>query len=205
MVDDGSIYRTAEMVRKIAKRRSGVRLISYHQNRGKGFAVKRGFDEATGDVLMILDADMSVPPEELKRFFEIISKGKADFVNGTRMIYQMEDQAMRNLHIFGNRIFGKIFSWLLGQRVTDTLCGTKALLKKDYKKIEMGKCRWGDFDLLFGAARLRLRMAEIPVHYRKRVAGESKMKTFRHGFFLLRMCFRGFWKLKVKGFFRTNA
>jgi hypothetical protein len=198
VVDDGSTDRTAAIVRGLMKKNRNLKLISYRPNRGKGFAVKSGFAAATGDVLMIMDADMTVMPEELPNFFLVLEEGKADFVNGTRLIYPPEKQAMKSLHAFGNYMFGKIFSWLLGYRITDTLCGTKVLFKKDFGRIEMGKCKWGDFDLLFGASKLGLRIVEMPVHYKKRVAGESKMKTFKHGYMLFKMCFRGLVELKLK-------
>jgi hypothetical protein len=198
VVDDGSKDGTAQAVRSVMRKKRHVKLVTYEGNRGKGYAVKHGFEKATGDVLMILDADMTVPPEELPRFFLLLEEGKGQFINGTRMIYPMEEQAMKGLHVIGNYVFGKIFSWLLGRRISDTLCGTKVLMRKDYEKIEMGKCKWGDFDLLFGAAKLRLSIVEVPVHYMKRVAGESKMKTWKHGFVLLKMCFRGFVELKLE-------
>lgn len=198
VVDDGSIDTTAQVVQKICSRDKRVSLIRLPKNLGKVWAVKAGFDAATGEVLIILDADMAVPPQELIWFYDLIATGQADFVNGTRMVYPMEHQAMRQLNLWGNKMFGTAFSWLLGQRVTDTLCGTKALLKNDYAKIKLGGEPWGDFDLLFGAARLKLNLKEFPVHYKKRVAGESKMKLLRHGFRLMLMCFRGLYELKIK-------
>jgi ubiquinone/menaquinone biosynthesis C-methylase UbiE len=198
IVDDGSKDGTREVAEEIARRDERVRVISYQPNRGKGHAVNTGFQNARGDVIMICDADMAVRPEELPRFFHPLNIDRATFVNGTRMIYPMQDQAMRGLHLLGNKIFGLILSWLIGQQISDSLCGTKALLKKDFANITMGRCQWGDFDLLFGAAKQRLKIIDIPVHYQRRIAGESKMKTFKHGFFLLRMCGRGFVELKLR-------
>ena len=198
VVDDGSKDNTVKLVEQIKQSDKRVKLIQLPKNLGKVWAVKAGFDAAKGDMVMILDADMAVPPEELAFFYRLMADGSAEFVNGTRMIYPMEQQAMRQLNLWGNRIFGAIFSWILGQRVTDTLCGTKALWKKDYAQIELGNEPWGDFDLLFGAARLRLNIKEFPVHYKRRIAGESKMRLVRHGFRLLLMCFRGIYELKIK-------
>lgn len=197
VVDDGSIDDTAEKVNPALNRDIEIKLISYKPNKGKGYAVKIGFDNANGDVLMILDADMSVMPEELPRFFKLFEDGLADFVNGTRVIYPMEREAMPLLNYIGNKIFSLILSWIMKQRVSDTLCGTKALFQKDYKKILMKDNSWGDFDLLFGAARLCLKIREIPVHYKIRLAGKSKMKAFKHGWILLRVCWRGFRELKL--------
>ena len=203
IVDDGSTDSTTDEVKRFAGRNPGkdLKLISHFPNRGKGFAVREGFKAASGDVLMILDADMAVPPEELTRFFKPIVEGKAKAVNGTRMIYTMEKQAMPYLHLLGNKIFSIIFTWLVGQRLTDTLCGTKAILKKDFKRMKMGRCPWGDFDILLGVAKLGLKMVEMPVHYKARKAGRSKMKTFRHGLVLLEMCAYGFRELKLKKWF----
>lgn len=197
VVNDGSNDGTKEKVEEIMKIRNDVKLISYKPNRGKGFAVKSGFDAATGDVLMVLDADMTVMPEDLPKFFNPIQNGKADFVNGTRMVYPMEGQAMRNLNYTGNKIFALTLSWLIEQRLTDVLCGTKALLKRDYLKISMGKCPWGDFDLLVGVAKMKKKIVEMPIYYQARKTGQSKMKAIKHGFLLARMCWWGLLELKL--------
>jgi len=197
VVDDGSSDDTAALVKAELNPAVTIKLISYRPNRGKGHAVRAGFDGATGDVLMILDADMAVMPEELPRFLQLLENGVADFVNGTRAIYPMESKSMPVLNYFGNKCFSIILSWIMRQRVSDTLCGTKALFRKDYKKIQLKDTSWGDFDLLFGAARLGLKMRELPVHYKVRKAGESKMKAFQHGWILLRVCFKGFAELRL--------
>jgi glycosyltransferase involved in cell wall biosynthesis len=191
VVDDGSQDRTAEIASRLEQTVAGVRLISYRPNRGKGHAVKVGFEAARGDVVMILDADMTVIPEELDRFFQPIQEGKAEFVNGTRMLYPMEGGAMKLLNFWGNKMFGILISLIIGQRNTDTLCGTKAMLRRDFAHVPMTDPSWGDFDLIFGAARLKLKTVEVPIHYRSRRAGESKMKAFRHGWKLLKVCWRG--------------
>jgi hypothetical protein len=195
VVDDGSCDSTPDIVREIQKKRNDVRLISYAPNKGKGNAVKMGFDAAIGDIVMILDADMAVAPEELTRFYEVLASHQAEFVNGTRMVYNMAQGAMKFINYLGNKAFGIILSFIIGQRNTDTLCGTKAFYNKDYKNFKMGKCPWGDFDLLFESARLKLKTVEMPVHYYPRLQGESKMKAFKHGMMLLRMCWYGFWYL----------
>lgn len=197
VVDDGSKDTTAQMATEVAERDPRVKVISYDRNRGKGYAVGRGFETASCDVLIILDCDMSVPPEELPMFFDIIDSGIARAVNGSRLVYQIEEQAMRTLNFYGNVFFGRGFSWIFGKRITDTLCGTKAILKEDFKKIEMGKDPWGDFDLLLGLAKLGIVPVEIPVHYRARTGGRSKMKTFKHGFHLLKMFIRAVAELKI--------
>jgi len=197
VVDDGSSDDTAALVQAELNPAVTIRLVSYKPNRGKGHAVRVGFDNAVGDVLMILDADMAVMPEELPRFLQLMEDGVADFVNGTRVIYPMEAKSMPVLNYFGNKCFSIILSWIMRQRVSDTLCGTKAILRKDYKKIRLRDASWGDFDLLFGAARLGLKMRELPVHYKVRKGGESKMKAFKHGWILLRVCFKGFAELRL--------
>lgn len=198
VVDDGSTDDTSSVVKKIMLEKKNVRLISYQKNRGKGYATREGLNASKGEILMILDADMAVPPEDLPKFYELIASGKAEFVNGTRMVYPMEGEAMRDLHIFGNKIFSHIFSYLLGKYVSDTLCGTKVFFRKDYQFMKMKEDAWPDFDLLFGASKLGLNIKEMPVRYREREAGSSKMKTFTHGFLLLKMCLVGFIELKLK-------
>lgn len=195
VVNDGSRDGTADRVRRLQDAYPNLVLIDYTPNHGKGYAVQQGFNAATQEVLMILDADLSVPPEELPRFFEPLNKGLCQFVNGSRMLYPMENQAMRTLNLMGNKIFGLIMSFITNQNLTDTLCGTKALYRQDYQHIRMGLDRWGDFDLLFGAAKLGNKILEVPVHYQQRKSGESKMKTFRHGCHLLTACLRGFREL----------
>ncbi len=197
IVDDGSHDATAQIANDLAEQDQRVKVLSYRENRGKGHAVRCGFEASSGDILIILDCDMSVPPEELPMFFNPIDFEVARAVNGSRLVYQMEEQAMRTLNFYGNVFFGWAFSSMFGKRITDTLCGTKAILKEDFKKIEMGKDPWGDFDILLGLAKLGIVPAEIPVHYRTRTGGRSKMKTFKHGMHLLRMLICGLAQIKM--------
>jgi SAM-dependent methyltransferase len=161
--------------------------------KGKGDAVRLGFAEAEGDVLMILDADLTVPPEDLPRFYEALRSGKGDFINGVRLVYPMENQAMRFLNLVGNKFFSLTFSWLLGQPIKDTLCGTKVLWKSDYELIAANRSYFGDFDpfgdfdLLFGAAKLSLKIVEVPIRYRQRSYGTTNISRFTHGWLLLKM------------------
>ncbi len=161
--------------------------------KGKGDAVRMGFAEATGDILMILDADLTVPPEDLHRFYDAIASGKAEFANGVRLVYPMQKQAMRFLNLLGNKFFSFAFSWLLGQPVKDTLCGTKVLRKSHYQQIADNRNYFGDFDpfgdfdLLFGAAKLNLKIVDIPIRYRERTYGTTNIQRFKHGLLLLRM------------------
>ena len=170
--------------------------------KGKGDAVRKGFDSATGEILIILDADISVPPEELPRFIQCLNSGNADFVNGSRLVYGMEGGAMRFLNLLGNRFFGSLFSYLLGQQVRDTLCGSKALTRDNYLRIVENRGKFGDFDpfgdfdLLFGAAALNLKIRDQPVHYKARTYGETNISRFRHGWLLLRMSWVAAKKIK---------
>ncbi len=170
--------------------------------KGKGDAVRKGFENATGDILMILDADLTVAPKDLPKFYNALSSGKGEFINGSRLVYQMHEKAMRSLNKAGNIFFSTAFSWLLEQRITDTLCGTKVLFKKDYLKIVENRKYFGDFDpfgdfdLLFGASKLNLKIIEIPVRYGERTYGETNISRFRDGMMLLRMCFFAMRKLK---------
>jgi len=166
------------------------------EGKGKGDAVRLGFKHANGDILMILDADLTVPPEDLPRFYEVLASGKAEFVNGVRLVYPMEKEAMRFFNILGNKFFSLAFSWLLGQPIKDTLCGTKVLWKADYERIAVSRSYFGDFDpfgdfdLLFGAAKLNLKISEVPIRYRERTYGTTNIQRWKHGWLLLRMvCF----------------
>ena len=160
---------------------------------GKGDAVRLGYERARGDILMILDADLTVPPEDLPRFYEALVSRKGDFINGVRLVYPMEDQAMRFVNLAGNKFFSLAFSWLLGQPVRDTLCGTKVLWKRDYDRLAANRAYFGDldpfgdFDLLFGAAKLGLRIVDVPIRYRERTYGTTNIQRWRHGWLLLRM------------------
>ncbi|MGD9922892.1 MAG: glycosyltransferase [Pseudorhodoplanes sp.] len=171
--------------------------------RGKGDAVRKAFAHASGDILMILDADLTMPPEALPKFHAAIECGKADFVNGTRLVYPMDDEAMRPLNFLANRFFAGVFSYLVNQRFSDTLCGTKAMSRKHYEAIARGRDYFGefdpfgDFDLIFGAAKQNLKIVEVPVHYGARVYGETQISRFRDGWLLLRMVGFAFMKLKA--------
>ncbi|WP_160295256.1 glycosyltransferase family 2 protein [Geobacter sp. OR-1] len=198
VVNDGSSDRTAEVVQELMVNNSRIRFVDNRVNRGKGYATKCGLDLATKDVLVILDADMTVMPEDLPLFIAPFESRHAEFVNGTRMVYPLADKAMGPVHMFGNTIFSLIFSYLLNQKVTDTLCGTKCMFRKDYQRIVMKDEAWPDFDLLFGASQLNLKIVEVPIRYQPRISGESKMKTLKHGLMLLTASFKGFLKLKLK-------
>ncbi len=160
---------------------------------GKGDAVRLGFENAKGDVLIILDADLTVPPEDLPRFYKVLRSGKGEFVNGVRLVYPMEKEAMRFFNLVGNKFFSLAFSWLLEQKIKDTLCGTKVLWKKHYNMIVANRAYFGDFDpfgdfdLLFGAAKLNLKIVEMPIRYRERSYGATNISRWRHGWLLLKM------------------
>jgi SAM-dependent methyltransferase len=164
--------------------------------RGKGDAVRLGFQHATGSILMILDADMTVAPEDLERFYSAIVSGQGEFINGVRLVYPLENQAMRFLNLIGNKFFSLAFSWLLGQPIKDTLCGTKVLHKSNYELVRKNRRYFGnfdpfgDFDLLFGAAKLNLKIVEMPIRYRSRTYGDTNISRWRHSWMLLKMvCF----------------
>lgn len=170
--------------------------------KGKGDAVRYAFSHALGDVLVILDADITVPPEDLPKFVNLLKTGKAEFVNGCRLVYPMDEKSMRFLNLMGNRFFAAVFSFLLGQKVRDTLCGTKALWHDDYRRIRESRSYFGDFDpfgdfdLLFGAARLNLKIVDLPIRYGERTYGATNISRFSDGALLLRMCAYAAKKLK---------
>lgn len=160
---------------------------------GKADAVRLGLAHASGDILMILDADLSMPPEDLPRYYQVLRSGQGEFVNGVRLVYPMEKQAMRFMNLVGNKFFSLAFSWLLGQSIKDTLCGTKVLWKADYERIAANRAYfgdfdpYGDFDLLFGAAKLNLKIVDLPIRYRQRTYGTTNIHRWKHGWLLLKM------------------
>lgn len=204
-VDDQSTDLTHEKMLKqkeLFKDRFDVKVVK-GPGKGKGAACREGFNAASGDVFMILDADMTVAPETLPDFFNIIQKGYAEFVNGSRQVYRMEEKSMKFLNKLGNHFFSALFSWLMETKIYDTLCGTKACLKRDYPKIlETRKLLeetdvWGDYDWLFTASKYSLSLTEYPVHYFERQHGVTKMtKRFKNGFIMLRCCWKAFKILK---------
>ncbi len=202
-VEGNSTDDTLEEIKRIKEKypEKDIKIL-VQDGKGKGDAVRKGFDAATGDILMILDADLTVRPEELPKFYEAIVNGKADFVNGSRLVYQLENQSMRLLNIFGNKFFSLMFSWLLDQRLKDTLCGTKVLRKHNYQRIKEGRKffgdfdPFGDFDLLFGAAKLNLKIVDLPIRYQARTYGTTNISRFKHGWLLLKMCVFAMKKIK---------
>lgn len=205
-VEGGSSDGTADEIRAQIARHPGrpLRLIPQGEGIGKGDAVRKGFAAATGDILMILDADLTVPPEWLPRFVEAIVQGKGEFINGTRLVYPMEKEAMRFLNKIGNRFFSIVFTWLLGQPIRDTLCGTKVLSRAHYELIARNRAYFGDFDpfgdfdLLLGAAKANLKIVEVPVRYEARRYGTTNISRFRHGLLLLKMSWFAFLRLKLR-------
>jgi glycosyltransferase involved in cell wall biosynthesis len=171
--------------------------------RGKADAVFTGFERARGDVLMILDGDLTMPPDQLPKFWQALVSGKGEFVNGSRLVYPMEAEAMQFLNLVANRAFSILFSWLLNQRFTDTLCGTKVLRRADYQRLKQGRSYFGDFDpfgdfdLIFGAAKLNLRCVEVPIRYSRRMYGTTNISRFRHGLLLVRMVVFAFLRIKA--------
>jgi SAM-dependent methyltransferase len=176
--------------------------IMQQQGVGKGDAVRKGFQEASGEIVTILDADLTVSPEELPKFYNVISRRQADFANGCRLVYPIEKKAMRFLNVRGNKIFSILFTWLLDQPIKDTLCGTKMLLKSHYEKIAENRNYFGDFDpfgdydLLFGASKLNLKIIEVPIRYKARTYGTTNIQRWSHGLLLVRMVFFALRKIK---------
>ena len=195
---------TWEEVLRVKEKYSQLDIKAFQQlGKGKADAVHLGFGKARGDLLMILDADLTVPPEQLPKFYRVISTGQGEFVNGTRLIYPMEDQAMRFFNFIANKCFSWIFSYLLSQRFTDTLCGTKVFLAKDYKRIIEQRKFFGDFDpfgdfeLIFGASKLNMKVIEVPIRYEARSYGSTQISRWRHGVILLKMVIHAYKKLKL--------
>ena len=202
-VEGGSKDGTYEEVERIIKEypQKNIKLLR-QTGQGKGDAVRFGFSQAKGDVLMILDADLTVAPEELPKFYEAIRSNKGEFINGCRLVYPMEKEAMRFLNLLANKCFGILFSWLLGQQFKDTLCGTKVILRHHYEELVANRSYFGnfdpfgDFDLIFGATKLNLKILELPIRYRSRKYGTTQIQRFRHGLLLFRMCLFAMRKIK---------
>jgi glycosyltransferase involved in cell wall biosynthesis len=179
-----------------------IKLVRQGDRGGKSDAVRRGFAAAAGEMLMILDADLTVPPEELPKFYEALVSGQAEFAHGSRLVYPMERQAMRFLNVIGNKFFSLAFTFLLDQPFKDTLCGTKVLWRDDYQQISAGRAYFGDldpfgdFDLILGAAKLNLKIREVPIRYQQRRYGVSQIRRFRHGWLLLRTTWLTMRKMK---------
>lgn len=203
-VEGNSTDGTWQEIQRIGELYKTTRTLKWVQQegKGKGDAVRKGFGLATGDILMILDADMTVPPEDLPKFFQAIGSGKGEYINGTRLVYPMEKEAMRTLNLLGNKFFSLAFSWLLGQRLKDTLCGTKVMTRENYVKLAANRAYFGDFDpfgdfdLIFGSAKLNLKFIEVPIRYKARTYGETNISRFRHGWLLLKMVFFALNKIK---------
>jgi SAM-dependent methyltransferase len=203
-VEGGSTDGTWEEIGRVIEAYPDLRIRRFRQDGiGKGDAVRKGFAEANGEVLIILDADLSVPPEAIPKFYAALASGKGSFVNGSRLVYPREEKAMRLLNLIGNRFFSLLFTYLLNQRFTDTLCGTKALTRAHYRRIAADRAYFGnfdpfgDFDLIFGAAKQNLKVVEIPIRYAARTYGETQISRFRDGILLMRMVAFAWRKLKA--------
>jgi SAM-dependent methyltransferase len=205
-VDGGSTDGTREEILRVIDEYRGpltLRLVDQGDGVGKGDAVRKGFAAAKNDVLIILDSDLTVPPEDLPKFYRALVTGKGEFINGVRLVYPMESEAMRFLNLLGNKFFGTALSWLMEQPIKDSLCGTKVLYRRDYQRIADNRAYFGDFDpfgdfdLLFGAGRLNLKIVDLPVRYRDRTYGDTKISRFRHGWLLFKMTAFGFKKLRM--------
>jgi glycosyltransferase involved in cell wall biosynthesis len=195
-VEGNSTDDTWETIQKIQEKykdRYDIK-ITQQDGKGKGDAVRKGYAMATGDILMILDADLTVPPEDLPKFYNALATGKGGFINGSRLVYAMDKNAMRFLNMLGNKFFSWAFSWLLEQPFRDTLCGTKVMFRTDYIKLISNRKffgefdPFGDFDLIFGAYKLNLKIVEVPIRYKERTYGDTNISRFKHGLILLRMC-----------------
>ncbi len=205
-VDGNSNDGTVEEIEAVIREYRGpleLKLVHQGDGKGKGDAVRKGYDAAKYEVLMILDSDLTVPPEDLPKFYRALVTGKGEFINGVRLVYPMEGEAMRFLNLLGNKFFSLALSWLLEQPIKDSLCGTKVLTRESYDRIRDNRAffgefdPFGDFDLLFGAARLNMKIIDLPVRYRARTYGDTKISRFSHGFLLLKMTAFGFKKLRM--------
>lgn len=205
-VEGHSSDNTLEEIKRVYEAYKDKRRIAYtvQDGKGKGDAVRKGFDMAKGDILMIQDGDLTAPPEDLPKFYNAIASGNGEYINGSRLVYPMEKQAMRMLNMVGNKFFSLMFTWLLGQPMKDTLCGTKVISRENWKRLEANRGYFGDFDpfgdfdLIFGAAKMNLKIVEVPLRYRAREYGDTNISRFRHGWLLIKMVFFALNKIKFK-------
>jgi ubiquinone/menaquinone biosynthesis C-methylase UbiE len=203
-VEGGSSDNTRQAIEDVIKNNPDKDIkFTVQDGKGKGNAVRKGFSQASGDVLMILDGDLTMPPEDLPKFYRALADDLGEFINGCRLVYPMEKMAMRFLNLLGNKFFSMMFTWILNQRFKDTLCGTKVLFRKDYLKIQANRGYFGDFDpfgdydLIFGAVKQNLKVVEVPIRYRERTYGSTNISRFRHGWLLIRMTLFAYRKIKA--------
>jgi ubiquinone/menaquinone biosynthesis C-methylase UbiE len=194
VIEGNSTDDTWSAIQQLPEMFEGGRIVKMRQTgKGKGNAVREAFAVASGDIVTILDADLTMPPEDLPKYVEALASGKAEFANGVRLVYPMDDRAMQFANLCANKAFSLLFSWLLGQPVKDTLCGTKAMWRHDYLKLDKNRAffgdfdPFGDFDLLFGASKLNLKIMDVPIRYRERTYGETNIQRWRHGMILAGM------------------
>ena len=204
-VEGNSTDGTRDEIKRVVELYADKNIRWYIQDgKGKGNAMRKGFDEARGDIIMILDGDLTMPPEELPKFYAAIVSGKGDFINGSRLVYGMESGEMTFLAWLSNKFFARLITWIINQPITDSLCGTKVFWRKDYQRIAQQRQTlglhdpFGDFDLLFGAAKLNLKIADIPIHYKRRTYGQTSINKYKELWFLLWMCWRAFTVIKRK-------
>ncbi len=204
-VEGGSTDDTRERIREeIARRPERDMRLLVQTGKGKANAVREAFAAARHEILMILDADLTVAPEDLPRFYDAVASGRGEMVNGTRLVYGMEPGAMRFLNMLGNKFFASLMSVVLGQYVKDTLCGTKALHRDDYQRLERRRHEfgeddpYGDFDLLLGASLLGLKIVNVPVRYGARRYGETNIHRFSEGARLFRLAIAGYRRLWLR-------
>ncbi|NCN28623.1 glycosyltransferase [bacterium] len=201
-IEGNSTDNTWETIQKAKEQSSRNIRIMQQSGKGKGNAVRDAYAVAKGEILMILDADLTVPPEELPKFYNAVASGQCDYANGVRLVYPMEKKAMRFLNMCGNKFFSIAFSWALGQNIKDTLCGTKVMLKTNYEKIATNRSYFGDFDpfgdfdLIFGSAKLNMKFSDIPIRYRERTYGDTNIDRWSHGWLLIKMLFFSLKKIK---------
>ncbi len=203
-VEGNSTDDTYDEIKRVSQKYSSYRNIKFFKQdgKGKGDAVRKGFENASGNILMILDADMTVPPEDLTKFYNAYVNGNGEYLSGTRLVYPLEKESMRTLNILGNKFFSLLLTWILNQKIKDTLCGTKVISKENYIKLKevkkfLGNADpFGDFDLILGASKLNLKYAEIPIRYDARVYGETNISRFSHGWMLLKLTVFAMFKFK---------
>jgi len=194
-IESDSSDNTLEEIKKVVAEYKGPKQLQFTSldRPGKAEAVVKGFDMARGDICIIYDADMTVSSDEIKKIYEAAKTDSDIFINCSRFVYPMEKGAMRGFNYLGNKIFALIIGTLVGQKMTDTLCGTKVIYRNNFDKIKQSGLieklgdPFGDFTLILGAKKLGLKIIEIPVTYKKRICGITNISRFKDGWKLLKI------------------
>ena len=179
-VDDGSTDGSREILERLAKQR-GFRVVFQERNQGKGAAVRRGIAEAKGDVIVVQDADLEYSPEEYPELLDLIVKGKADAVFGSRFIGR--HRCFLFTHYLANKFLNLVTNVLYNTTMTDMETCFKAVRADVLKAIPLKSNRFGiEPEITAKLFKRGARVYEVPITYEGRDYSEGKKITWRDGF-----------------------